>query len=134
MSRHNHHKKIKNPSWKWFYKHKFYLIKSVDTFQTFSKFCSPSGDALLKGNAGSLDFPGIIGEKGKSVQSSYSVPEHLAWHLFGKTVGFSLSETFEQTGVKIMLHFFSHLSQEPFTGLSRLIISSELEQRASHRL
>jgi len=101
-----------------------------------SRFCNPSGDSLLKGRLGNLVFPGMTGGKGKLLQSSYSIPEHLAWHLFGKTVGASDPRTVEQVGIKILLHFSSHLSHDPFNGfsISRLGSTFDWEHKASHKL
>jgi len=74
--------------------------------------------------------------KGKFVQSSNSIPEHLAWHLFGKTIVESDPEAFEQVGIKTLLHFTSHFSHDPFVGLGGVSVklSSATEHKASHRL
>merc|ERR1719266_850018 len=83
-------------------------------YLTVSKSCNPSGDSSFNGRLGSLVFPGMTDGKGKFVQSSNSIPEHLAWHLFGKTIVESDPEAFEQVGIKTLLHFTSHFSHDPF--------------------
>ena len=69
------------------------------------------------------------------MQSSNSIPEHLAWHLFGKTMVSSVPEAFEHVGINTLLHFISHFSHDPFVGFSGVSVklSSGIEHKASHR-
>jgi len=115
-----------------------YLLKKFHIYiynQTFSRSCNPSGDSSFNGRLGSLVFPGMTDGKGKFVQSSNSIPEHLAWHLFGKTMVSSAPEAFEHVGINTLLHLISHFPHDPFVGLNGVSVklSSGIEHNASHR-